>query len=550
MYIRTITRANKDGSKVTYIQLAHNERDSKTGVAKAKVLFNFGRIENLDIKQLKRLVKSISRFLPAEDALEAQVLLQQRGQSFKFNWSRSFGGAYLLSALWQQLHFGPMLQKQVVERQFQTPIAQVIFVMVANRCLAPSSKLSISDWVEKDIFIAGLTKLDVQVLYRAMDFLLLHQNAIEQEIYWAVADLLNLEVDLILYDTTSSYFETENETELKKRGYSKDKRGDLPQVVIGLAVTRLGIPVKHWVLPGNTMDMSTIEIVKNDLAAWRLNRVIFVNDAGMTSEANLQYLQRAGGHYIVGRKLCSGDIVAERALRHKGPYTQLDDHLFAKEIVLGKGEKRKRVALVKNLKEQQRAAETRKKLVQKLREQIAPFNRRRNTSKSNKALDRLKSHRVYGKYLVKLKDGRLKIDKEKLRREKRYDGKYLVESSDDTLKLQDIVFGYKQLYDVEDAFRTLKTVIELRPNHHSRDDRIRCHVFLCFIALVLVRIIEHKTGQTWSRVRDEMQRIHCGEFQIDSNTIRQLTELTKAQKEILKKLNIKEPSTIVDIHDC
>ena len=162
----------------------------------------------------------------------------------------------------------------------------------------------------------------------------------------------------------------------------------------------------------------------------------------------------------------------------------------------------------------------------------------------------MKSHRVYGKYLIKLKDGRLKIDKEKLRKEKRYDGKYLVESSDDTLTLRDIVLGYKQLYDVEDAFRTLKTVLDLRPNYHNRDDRIKCHIFLCFIALVLVRIIEHKIGQTWSRVRDQMQRIHCGEFQIDSKRFRQLTELTKEHKEIFKKLNIKEPSTIVDIHDC
>ena len=153
--------------------------------------------------------------------------------------------------------------------------------MVANRCLAPSSKLSITEWIEKDVFINGLSTLDVQVLYRAMDFLLTHQAAIEQEVYWAVADLLNLEVDLILFDTTSTYFETEIESALKKHGYSKDKRGDLPQVVIGLAVTRDGIPVKHWVFPGNTMDMSTIEQVKNDLVAWHLSRVILVHDEGI-----------------------------------------------------------------------------------------------------------------------------------------------------------------------------------------------------------------------------------------------------------------------------
>lgn len=549
MYIRTISRKNKDGSKATYVQLAHNERDSKKGFAKATVLYNFGRIEDLDVEQLKRLVKSIARFLPPQDALESQVLLKHRGSSFKWNWTRSFGGAYLLSALWQQLHFGDLLEKRVTKRQYRTPISQAIFAMVVNRCLAPSSKLSITEWIEKDVFIKGIENLEVQVLYRAMDFLLVHQAAIEQEVYWAVADLLNLEVDLILYDTTSTYFETEVESELKKHGYSKDKRGDLPQVIIGLAVTRDGIPVKHWVFPGNTMDMSTIEQVKKDLVAWRLSRVIFVHDEGMTSASNLQYLQRGGGHYIAGCKLRSGEARAEHALSHKGPYTTIDEHLFAKEIVLGDGAKRKRLVLVKNTQEQKRAEETRKQLIQTLEEKIKSFNDRKKKSSDNKALLVLKSHRLYGKYLIELKDGRLKIDQEKFQSENRYDGKYLLESSDDTLSLRDIVLGHKQLYDVEQAFRTLKTTLELRPNYHSRDDRIKCHILLCFMALVLARIVEHKTQKTWSHVRNEMARLHCGEFQIESKKFRQLTELTTEQKQLLEKLKIKEPNIIVDIQD-
>lgn len=550
MYIRTITRKNKDGSQATYVQLAHNERDATTGHARATVLYNFGRLENLDVEQLKRLVKSISRFLPPQDALESQVLLKLRGRSLKWNWTRSFGGGYLLAALWQQLHLRELLEKRITQRQFKTPISDAIFAMVANRCLAPSSKLSITEWIEHDVFMRNISKLDVQVLYRAMDFLLTHQAAIEQEVYWAVADLLNLEVDLILYDTTSSYFETEGESALKKHGYSKDKRGDLPQVVIGLAVTRDGIPVKHWVFSGNTMDMSTIEQVKNDLVSWHLSRVIFVHDEGMTSASNLQYLQRGGGHYIVGCKLRSGEARAEQALSHKGRFTTITEHLSAKEIVVGDGAKRQRLVLVKNSNEQKRAQEKRQQLIQTLEEKIKPFNARKKKSSDNKALKALKSHRLYGKYLIERNDGRLKIDQAKFHFESRYDGRYLLESSDDTLSLQDIVLGHKQLYDVEQAFRTLKTTLELRPNYHSRDDRIRCHILLCFMALVLARIVEHKTQKTWARVRVEMARLHCGEFQIESKKFRQLTELTTEQKQILKALNIKEPSSIVDIQDA
>lgn len=549
MYLRETTRKNKDGSEVTYVQLAHNERDKVKGHSRPKILYNFGRKEHLDIEQLKRLINSISRFLPPEDALEVQVQMKHRGRTFKWDKGRSYGGIYFISTLWRRLNFQSMVEKHIKQRQFSTPILRAIFAMVANRCLAPSSKLAITEWVEKDVFIPDLPNIDVHVLYRAMDFLLLHQKELEKEIYWAVADLLNLEVDLIFFDTTSTYFETEEESDLKKRGHSKDHRGELPQVVIGLAVTRDGIPVKHWVFKGNVQDMSTIQQVKDDLSEWKLNRCIFVCDTGTSSEVNLQYLQRGGGHYIVGRKMKSGEADVEQALSHKGPYTELKEDLWAKEVIIGNGEKRKRLVVVKNIKEQKRHELGRRKLTEYLEEQIHKLNNSRKKSNSKAACE-LKSHRIYGKYIKELKNGNLTLNRTKLREESRYDGKYLIESSDDTLSLSDIVLGYKQLYDVEHAFRTLKTTLDLRPNYHTNDERIRCHIFLCFIALVLVRISENATGKTWPKIRREMNRILYGEFRFENKTICQLTELTKEQKSIFSSLKIKEPSIIVDIQDA
>lgn len=549
MYIRTISRKNKDGSKVTYVQLAHNQWDPNKGHGQAKVLYNFGRLEQLDLEQLKRLVKSISRFLPPDDALKSQLLLEMPGCRFQWQQSRSFGGGYVLSALWQQLNFQHMLDKRIEDRQFSTPIVQAIFAMVANRCLAPTSKLAITEWIQKDVYLSEISQLEVQVLYRAMDFLLAHQQDLEQEIYWAVADLLNLEVDLLFFDTTSTYFESEFESELKQRGYSKDKRPDLPQVVIGLAVTRSGIPIKHWVFSGNTQDMDTIEQVKKDLGNWRLNRCVVVTDCGMSSGFNLRCLQRGGGHYIVGRKMKSGEHDVEAALSQKGRYTTMDEGLLVKEAIIGNGEKRKRLLIVKNVKEQQRDQKNRQKLIETLEEKINQLNRRK-TKSHNKEVCELKSHRTYGKYVKELSDGRLAINRGKLRSDSRYDGKYLIETSDDTLSLSDIVYGYKQLYDIERAFRTLKTDLDLQPNHHSKDERIRCHILLCFIALLLVRIIENETGKNWARIRRELQRLHYGEFIVDSKKIFQLTELTKEHQSILKSLKIKEPRQIMDIKSC
>jgi len=546
MYIRQISRKNKDGSKVTYVQLAHNERDPDKGFAVAKVLYNFGRLEDLDMEQLKRLVKSISRFLKPEDGLNAQVALELDKPDIKWRTCKSYGGIYLLAQLWKRFNFANILSKPISQASYRTPVLMAVFAMIANRCLSPSSKLAVSDWVKKQVHIPELPEIDVQVLYRAMDFLLEHQDELEKEIYWSVADILNLEVDILFFDTTSSYFETEGISPLKKRGYSKDKRKDLPQVVIGLAVTRDGIPVKHWVFPGNTADMDTIERVKSDLSEWRLNRLIFVHDAGMSSEDNHRYLQRGGGHYIVGRKLKGGEKEAKAALAQRGPYTEINEKLFAKEIIFGDGEKRKRLVLVKNIEEAERQRTVRQEIIDTVEEKVNVINNRRVRS-HNKAVCELKSHAVYGKYIKELGDGRLKVAKTKAARESRYDGKFLIETSDDTLSVEDVVFGYKQLYDVEHAFRSLKTTLKLRPNYHSKDDRIRCHIFLCFLALLLVRVVENKTEKTWSTVRDEMNRIYFGEFNQNGSSIRLLTQLTREQKSILNMLNIKEPSTVVDI---
>ena len=546
MYIRQISRRNKDGSKVTYVQLAHNERDPDKGFAVAKVLYNFGRLEDLDLDQLRRLVKSISRFLKPEDVLDAQVALDLDEPDIKWRTCKSYGGIYLLAELWRRFNFARILSQPIRQTSYRTPVLMAIFAMIANRCLAPKSKLAVTDWVEKQVYIPELPKIDVQVLYRAMDFLLEYQQELEKEIYWSVADILNLEVDILFFDTTSTYFETDDVSPLKRRGYSKDKRKDLPQVIVGLAVTREGIPVKHWVFPGNTQDMDTIERVKSDLSDWRLNRLIFVHDAGMSSEDNHRYLQRGGGHYIAGRKLKSGEKEARAALSQKGPYTQISETLFAKEIIVGDGEKRKRLVLVKNTEEAERQRTVRHQIIDTVQEKVDLINNRRVLS-HNKAVCELKSHAVYGRYIKELTSGRLKVDKTKAAREGRYDGKFLIETSDDTLSVEDVVFGYKQLYDVEHAFRSLKTTLKLRPNYHSRDDRIRCHIFLCFLALLLVRVVENKTEKTWSKVRDEMNRIYFGEFNQNGSTIRLLTQLTREQKSILNALDIKEPSTVVDI---
>lgn len=552
MYIRTISRKNKDGSVVRYIQLAHNVWDPQAGYPKAKVLYNFGREEEVDREALVRLVKSITRFLGPEEALRTQAELNGSAP-LTFVSSRPMGGAWVLNELWNQLGINRVLAGLLAKRKFQAPVERAIFAMVANRALHPASKLKVEDWVSHDVFIPGLPEVPVQNLYRAMDFLLEAAEELQKDIFFSVAHLFNLEVDLLYFDTTSTYFEIEEEDSpedarqhLRRKGNSKDHRPDLPQAVIGLAVTREGLPVRCWVWPGNTADMSVIEQVKKDLVGWQLGRVITVVDRGFASEDNLRYLQRAGGHYIAGEKMRSGKDTVEEALARAGRYKTVKDNLEVKEVIVGDGEKRVRYILVRNPKEVEKDRLEREKILTRLKEELKAIGDLKGEPHT-KACCQLIAHPTYGRYLKTDKKGQPYIDMAKVKAEEKLDGKYLLRTSDDTLSPEDVALGYKQLLEVEDAFRTMKQSLELRPIYHRLSDRIHAHVLLCWLGLLLIRVAETKVQDSWRNIRQTLERMHLGEFVGPDGRVLQRTETTPQQQHIFKALGIKEPPQIIAV---
>ena len=214
MYVRTISRKNKDGSIVTYVQLAHNVRDPQSGQPKANVLHTFGRSDDLDVNAIKRLTRSLCRFLSPEDAVQAQAISEGKNVPLTFLKSVPMGGAYLLRSVWERLGLHAVLKDCLKERSFTSPVEWAAFAMTANRALAPDSKRGVEEWVREDVALGNPEPIDLQHLYRAMDVLLEYREIIHKEIYFAVADLLNLEVDLIFFDTTSTYFERDEEDEM------------------------------------------------------------------------------------------------------------------------------------------------------------------------------------------------------------------------------------------------------------------------------------------------------------------------------------------------
>jgi transposase len=539
MYVRTVTTK---GTK--YLQLAHNYRDPKTGISKVRVIHSLGRADQLDPEALRRLVRSISRFLEPGDA--QQVLQHIDGSPFEFMGSKSVGSVWLLDQVWKRLGIDATLHALLGKRDYATPIERLIFSMVCNRAVNPSSKLAMEQWVAHEVMIDGLPEVEVQQLYRAMDFLLEAADEIQWDVYFGIANLLNLEVDVIFLDTTTTYFETSSELaceqSMRQRGYSKDSRPDLLQVVIGFAMTRQGIPVRCWVWPGNTVDQNAVNEVKHDLNGWKLGRVITVMDAGFSSLENKRVLQGAGDHYIIGEKMRAGSKGKPvDALKRGGRYSKLDNGLETKEVVVG-GDSvaRQRYVICHNPEEAERDRKKRDDIVADVTRMLSDI-RQLQGEPHTKAMCALRSHPVYGRYVKQARDGSLSIDSNRVRQEERFDGKFLISTSDDLLPAEDVAIAYKHLWQIERLNRDLKHVVDVRPVYHRLDQRVRSHVLLCWLALLLIRVIENQCGNTWRNTKSILNRLQVGMHRKRTGEVWQTSTLTEEQREVFAAMNVESP---------
>jgi hypothetical protein len=561
MFVRTATRRNKDGSAVRYLQLVHNEWDPATKSAKMRVLHNFGREDQVDKAAIERLAGSLGRLL---DPGRAAAL---REPGLAYSGSVAFGGPWLLGQLWQRLGIGAILAARLKTTRRDAAAERVLFALVANRALDPSSKLAAAHWAGRKAWIDGLPETSDDACYRAMDWLHQVRGAVEKEIFHQVANLLNLEVDLLFFDTTSTYFETGGEDEPAARdehgsrlpegqepgdgqqqapfrayGKSKDHRDDLPQVVIGMAVTRDGIPVRVWCWPGNTADSALIRQVKDDMRDWTLSRVIWVADRGFTSAKNRRYLRQGDHHYIIGEKLRSGSAEAQAALSRQGRYTDVAENLRVKEVRISDSE---RFVICFNPEGAERDAKVRERMLAQLDEMISGSDKLTTTRRAE-LRGVVSTKPGLNRYLRVTPGGLLRIDAAAIKAEANLDGKYLLRTSDPQLPAEDIALGYKQLLEVERGWRDLKQVIDLRPVYHRKEERIRAHVILCWLALLLIRIAETTTGTTWAKIADEMDLLTLGTFTGPAGTFRQTAELTKTQRDLLAKLKIPHPKKIIE----
>ena len=574
MFLREVKRQNRNGTQVSYLQLVHNHWDAAARTSRTKILNSFGRTDRVDTAATERLIVSLARLLNPAAALRATA-----GSGLSFISSRPLGGTDVLDGLWRRLGIDTVMTKLLATRRGSAPFERVLFALVANRALAPSSTLAAADWICNDVHIDGLAEVSDDVCYRAMDWLHDVREQLEKEVFHQVANLLNLEVDLLFFDTTSTYFELDDADEPAARnarghplpdtdtdtdttveagdaggkagdgvgfrtwGKSKDSRDDLPQIVIGMAVTREGDPGAGVVLAGQHRGLDPdppgarrhagLDAVADRVG--RRPRILLGGQPPLPAPRGSPLHHRGEAALRLPRD--QDRAVPPRPLHHdRGEHA-------------GQGGQGLRHRTVRDLPQPRSRAARRR----------CPRPARGPVGRADQDSDGLSAHKrgeLAGRISVKpglhrflrtTPSGKLRIDTAKVKTETNLDGKYLLRSSDPTLSAADIAVGHKQLLEVERGWRDMKSVIDLRPVHHRLEDRIRAHVVLCWLALLLIRVAEITTGHTWPTIRCELHRLHAVTFTGPSGTFRQTTNPTKPQVDLYARLDLPLPKKIIEI---
>lgn len=553
MYLRTTNRTNRDGSVVTYYQLAHNEWDPESRQTKAKILCGLGRSDEVERQVLVRLCESIARVCDVEVVDRRAGLDRAASEAglpadVEFVRAREVGVVHVVEALWERLGLGPRLRAIAQRGRHSVPLERALLAMVANRLGEPTSKLGVWErWLES-VHLPSCASLKLAQMYEALDLLQAHQAEVEEAVFFETATLLNLDVEVVLFDTTSCSFAIDEadapDEGLRAYGYSKEGTWT-PQVVVALAVTREGFPVRSWVFPGNTADVAIVKRVRDDLRGWKLARILFVGDAGMNSEDNRMELARACGKYVLACRAASVKEVRDVVLGRPGRYSTIAEDLRVKEVVVGEGTLQRRYIVCHNPKQAQREQAHREQVVRELEEALAKHE---DLDARRKWVAQLRASGRYGRYLAVNKNGTIRIDRAAVADAARYDGKWVLLTNDDSLTAEQAAHTYKGLLVIEQCFRSLKsTQIEMRPMYHWLPHRIEAHVKVCVLALLIQRVAEHTCGRPWTRIRHDLASLQVAEYTTPVHRFFQASAASAEVTAVLKALAIEPVKRIVAV---
>ena len=545
------------GDKRTYRYLSLVESYRENGKVSHKVVARLGEAEEMKASgELRRLVSALGQHL---DGASSELTVDS---------APSIGATAAVHEYFARLGLNELFGELGATRRAKN-LADTVFAMLANRLIEPSSKRrAITDWLDRDVVLpSGVTTPSLDQCYRALDALCAGKSALETHCYERLTNLTNLDLRLCCYDLTSSYLEGDPRSSLrfpsKAFGYSRDKRGDRPQVVIGLLVTGDGTPIAHHVFAGNTKDASTLESVMADLQnRFGVGRIALVADRGLISEANLESVAAAGFDHVMATRLHRDTDVAQvlEVAATMKRWVRVDETTRAVEITHGQ----RRYVVVDSGERHRRDEHRREELLSRTEDQLIALAERVrerklvDPAKIGAAADRiLRDSGVARCFRTIVREGEFTWDYDQTAlhyEEELLEGRYVITTS--LAKTQastvQVVRHYKSLLNVERRFRVLKDFLALRPIHHFTENRVRGHIALCVLAAVMESLMGRDlatanvmdpdlTEQVLSprRALRELERIRAVQLVANDGSTRQIiTKPNAAQSTVLAAFGV------------
>ena len=503
----------KKSGKYEYLQIVENRRDQ--GKPRQHVIATVGRMDRLQVKgDVENLIRSLSRF-------SDKVLLVLSERSKPHASAQKIGPSLICERLWQELGIKSVLDELLAFRKYKFDVERAIFLTVLHRLFVSGSDRSCNRW-HRDYHIIGVDTIRLHHLYRAMAFLgeetddnteegkpplalspRCIKDRIEEQLFFRRRDLFS-GLDFVFFDTTSIYFEGGGGNTLGQKGYSKDHRPDLNQMVVGVVLDDNGNPICCEMWPGNTADVTTmIPVTDRIRKRFGVGQFCLLADRGIISTDNRNRLDQHNIPYILGARMRRVNKIKFDVLYHSGEYQEIypesplshaPSPLKVKEVIVNDH----RYIVCLNEKQARKDAADRQTIVDSLRAKL----------KTNpKALVGNKGYRNY----LKLDRDHISIDEQKIKDDARFDGKWVLQTNT-TLPADKVALKYKELWQVEHVFRDMKSVLDTRPIFHQRDETIRGHVFCSFLALLLRKELDRRLEQAghnfeWADIKQDLRAL-------------------------------------------
>jgi transposase len=535
MFIKRTRSGSKENPKY-YLQIVQSYRD-KNGKPRHKVIANLGREEEIiNDGTIDDLMEKLSKYS------KKFILIDKDKESFEKTFI--YGPLIVLEKIWKELNMKGILNEIKNTTDIRYDLNNTVKLMVLNRFIEPFSKLRTSEWKD-NIFFEDFKDIQLHHLYRSLDVLKDNKDLLQKELYTKQQELFKEKVELVFYDLTTIYIESDkNEnSNLKRFGYSKDNKTDCVQVILALILNENKVPIGYEIFPGNTYEGHTVEKTIEDLKTkFDIDKIVFIGDRGILSKDNLKKISQSGNEYIVKAKLSSLPKKIKTDIFNKSTYKMIsgvdnEESILMKEYRFTEKEDGKRLVLAYSDKLAKRDKHQRDLLLEKLENRLSSDKKATISSQYKRFLS-IKKHKVC-------------IDNNKVKEMEKRDGYFGFYTNNKTLSSLEIFENYKLLWQIEESFRCLKSTLDIRPMFHWTDDRIEGHIAMCFISFYILRVIQKKLSDNSDlnispdKIFTELSDIKVVKLLTNDEIYYCRTCISGLKNKIIRSLGCKIPSFIL-----